>query len=160
MDAEIKHLSDTLIFEIVNAIGLPRNRFWFRVFHPLFIRATERMATIGVTLNRKIAAEGVDQATGWALTHWCRDIQAHGMENVPAEGPVLVVSNHAGAYDSFLICSQMRRKDFLVISSDIPFFKNLQHVSEHAVFLSEKIGDRMTATRTAIRHMQNPNPSG
>ncbi len=155
MDEEIKLLSDSLINEIVNAVGLPRNRFWFRLFNPVFHAPTRRLAEIGVTLNRKIAAEGVDNATGWALTNWCRDIQVNGAGNVPASGPVLVVSNHAGAYDSFVICSQMKRRDFKVISSDISFFKNLPNVTRHAIFLTDNPVDRMTATRAGIRHMQN-----
>lgn len=155
MDAEISLLSDTLIYEIVNAIGLPKTRFWFRLLRPVFRRPVERMATIGVTLDRKVAEQGVDLATGWALTNWCRDIRASGKEHLPLEGPLLVISNHAGTYDSFLICSQLGRKDFKVISSDIPFFKNLPHVREHTIFLSDKTLDRTAAARAGIRHMQN-----
>ncbi|MEW6093485.1 MAG: hypothetical protein AB1531_05920 [Chloroflexota bacterium] len=155
MDAEIQRLSDTLIYEIVNAVGLPRSRFWFRVFHPIFHKAAERMAAIGITLDRKIAEQGAPLGTGWALTNWCRDLQARGRENVPPEGPLLVVSNHSGTYDSFVICSQAGRKDFKAISSDIPFFKNLPHVAEHAIFLTDRTPDRTAAARAGIRHLQN-----
>jgi len=154
MDAEIKTQSDALIFEIINAVGLPKTGRMYRLFRPFFLKPAERMATIGVTLDRKIAEQGVAKATDQALTNWCRDVQARGKEHVPAEGPLLIVSNHAGAYDVFVICSQLERKDFKVISSDITFFKNLPHVLDHAIFLSDEIQDRMTATRAGIRHLQ------
>lgn len=154
MDAEIKALSDSLIYEILNAIGLPKTERLHRAIAPLFHKATDRLATIGLTLDREIAEQGAAKATGQALNNWCRDVQARGKEHVPAEGPLLIVSNHAGAYDSFVICSQVERKDSKVISSDIAFFKKLPHVLDHAIFLSDETQDRMTATRIGIRHLQ------
>ncbi len=40
-------------------------------------------------------------------------------------GPLLVISNHAGAYDSVVIASLLGRNDLKFIGSDVAFLKNL-----------------------------------
>jgi hypothetical protein len=153
-DPEIRTLSQSLVKEIVQAAGLPQARPVRVLFSRLFRKAIDRMAEIGVCLNRKIGEQGVAQGTGWALTNWCRPVRTRGREGVPTDGPLLVVSNHSGSYDSFVLCSELRRKDFKAISSDIPFFENLPHVAEHAIFLTDRTEDRMTAVRAGIRHLR------
>lgn len=153
-DMDVQTLSDSLVKEIVNAAGLPQNRALRSIFRRLFRPAVERMASIGLTLDREIAAGGAPYGTGRALSNWCREVRGRGRERVPASGPLLVVANHCGSYDTFVICSELGRKDFKAISSDIAFFKHLPHVAAHAIFLSDRTADRMTAARAGLRHLQ------
>lgn len=152
--SDVQLLSDTLIYEIVNAAGLPKRRGWFNLFRLFFRKPAARMAEIGLTLDRDIAEYGVVAATGRALTNWTRHIHTRGRETIPVDGPLLVTANHAGAYDSFVICSQLGRRDFKVISSDIAFLKNLPHVLDHTIFLTYKTQDRSAAARAGIRHLK------
>jgi hypothetical protein len=101
------------------------------------------------------AAEGFPKAAEWALTNWCKDIKAHGTEHVPAERPLLVVSNHPGTYDALAIAASLRRKDICIIASDIPFLKKLPHAQRHFLFVDSDPHMRATATRSGIRHLQN-----
>ena len=155
MDAEIKALSDLLIYEILNAVGLPKTERLHRAIAPLFHKATDKLATIGVTFDRLVAEAGFPKAAEWALTNWCTGVKARGAEQVPAEGPLLVVSNHPGTYDALAITSRLKREDIRIISSDIPFLKKLSHAHSHFIFLSDNIHDRMTAARAGIRHLQD-----
>jgi hypothetical protein len=114
-----------------------------------------RLAGIGVTFDRLIASDGFSSACAWALTNWCRDITARGSGSVPQTGPLLVISNHAGAYDSVVIASLLGRNDLKFIASDVAFLKNLPNTSEHFLYVSEDNAyDRMAAARSAIRHLQ------
>jgi hypothetical protein len=153
-DPQARALGESLVKEIVNAAGLPQTRFVRSLFSRLFGKAVRRMAEIGVTLDRKIAEQDVAAGTAWALTNWCREARVRGREQIPAEGPLLVVSNHSGAYDSFVLCAELHRRDLKAISSDIPFLEHLPHVAEHAIFLTDRIEDRMTAARAGIRHLR------
>ena len=154
MDAEIKALSDSLIYEILNALGLPKTKRLHRTLAPLFHKATDRLSTIGVTFDRLVENEGFPQAAAWALTNWCTGVTARGAERVPAEGPLLVISNHPGTYDSLVITSRLRRNDVKFIASDIPFLKKLPHAHSHFIFLSDDTHNRMAAARAGIRHLQ------
>lgn len=155
MDAAIQCLSDTLIDEIINAVGLPKTARTQRIFNLLFHKAAGRLAEIGVTFDRLIASDGFPSACAWALTNWCHDITARGSESVPQTGPLLVISNHAGAYDSVVIAARLGRNDLKFIGSDVAFLKHLPNTSEHFLFVSEDDAyNRMTAVRSGIRHLQ------
>jgi hypothetical protein len=154
-DPDVRALADSLVKEIVNAAGFPQSRTVRSLFSRLFGKAVRRMAEIGLTLDRTIAEQGIAAGTAWALTNWCREVRVRGRERVPDSGPLLVVANHSGSYDSFVICTELRREDFRAISSDIVFLKHLPHVAQHAIFLTDQTGDRMTAARAGIRHLRS-----
>jgi len=154
-DADIQVLSDSLVKEIINAVGLPNTIGTQRTFERLFHNATERLATIGVTTDRIIAQSGLPKGAEWMLSNWCSSVTVRGQETIPQEGPLLVVSNHAGTYDSLAITSQIGREDLKIISSDIPFFKKLPNIEKHLIFLSDKTNDRVAATRSGIRQLKN-----
>lgn len=154
-DPDIHSLSDSLIKEIVNAVGLPKTTAVQRIFNGLFHRATERLATIGLATDRLLAQSGLQGAARWMYSNFCRDVSIHGKEVIPLDGPLLVVSNHAGTYDSILLASHLGREDLKIIASDIQFFKRLPHIAEHLIFLSDRIADRVAATRAGIRQLKN-----
>jgi hypothetical protein len=154
-ETDIQTLSESLIDEIVNAVGLPKTPAARWIFGLFFHRATERLSAIGVTFDRLIASDGFPSACVWALTHWCRDITARGSESVPQTGPLLVISNHAGAYDSAVIASRLGRNNLKFIGSNVAFLKNLPNTSEHFFFVSEHDAyNRMAAVRSGVRHLQ------
>ena len=155
MDADIKALSDTLIGEIFFALGFSKKGFAARAFGWPFRKATDRLSAIGVTADRMIASDGFPTAAGWMMSNWVRHVTVRGAETIPAEGPLLVIANHCGAYDFLVIPSQLCRTDIKIISSDIPFLKNLPNASDHLFFLTDKAQDRMMAARGALRYLRS-----
>jgi len=155
MDADMKALSDALIGEIFFALGFSKNGFAARGFGWPFRKAADRLSSIAITADRMIATDGFPPAAAWMLTHWCRNVTARGTENIPHSGPLLVISNHGGTYDTFVITSQLGREDLKLISSDVPFLKNLPNASAHIQFLSDRTQDRMTAARAGIRILKD-----
>jgi hypothetical protein len=154
MDADIRTLSDAVIGEIFLALGFSKTGKAFQAFGWLFRRAADRLSTLFVTADRMIVSDGFPQAMAWILTGFCRAVSARGTETIPHTGPLLVISNHAGTYDSFVIASQVGRDDLKVIASDVPFLKKLPNTSAHIIFLSDNTQDRMTAARLGMRHLQ------
>ncbi len=156
MDPAIQTLSDTLIDEIINAVGLPKSEGTRKIFNRMFHKAAGRLAEIGIRFDRLIIAEGFPDACRWVLTNWCQDIRSRGADSVPSSGPLLVISNHAGAYDSVVIASLLGRNDLKFIGSDVAFLKNLPNTNEHFFYVSENNAyNRMSALRQSIRHLQD-----
>ncbi len=89
------------------------------------------------------------------VSNFCKEVTTRGQEHIPREGPLLVVSNHAGTYDSILLAAKLGRPDLKVIASDIQFFKRLPHIAKHVIFLSDQVTDRAAATRAGLRHLKN-----
>jgi hypothetical protein len=156
MDSEMVALSHSLVAELTGSIGFRDSRLLQSVAWPIFRPATDALAKLGLTFDRMLAEEGLPKASEWLLTHFCTNIASRGNEHIPQTGPVLVVSNHPGAYDALVIFSKLGRKDIHLVSSEIPFLKKLPHVQACFHFASRtNIFNRMSVMRSAIRHLQN-----
>ena len=154
MDADIRNLSDALIGEIFLALGFSKTGTAFRTFGGLFRKPADRASTLFVTADRMIPSDGFPKAMGWILDHFCRTVNARGVTEIPRSGPLLILSNHAGTYDSFVIASRAVREDLQVIGSDVPFLKKLPNISKHIIFLSDRTADRSAAARAGMRTLQ------
>ena len=151
---DIQTLSDFLVSEIIIAAGLPDTPFLDRLFRPLFHRATDRLARLGWAFNRTVAEQGTAPAARDLLAEFCHPVQAVGTGNIPLEGPLLVVSNHPGAFDTLVLFSQVARPDVCLISSEIPFIRALPQASRHFIFVSFDPFNRMAGIRQALRHLR------
>ena len=154
---EIQTLSNTLVNEFTKALGLPQVSGARQLIRLLFGRAAQRFAELGVGLDRVVGEEGVAAGARWALPHFARSYAARGLEHIPSEGPVVIASNHPGSFDSLVISAHIARPDYKIIVGDIPFFENLPHLSEHAIYAPgrENMHGRMAVLRKAIRHLES-----
>jgi hypothetical protein len=156
MTLDIEELSQSLVDELVGAVGLPKNKFNHSLFWFLFRKITGRLAAIGVPFDKLVGEEGLPAASTWCLTNFCTPIRSRGVDQIPQQGPLLVVANHPGAYDGLVLFSQLKRKDICWISSEIPFLNLLTHTREHVLFASRSdSSSRMLVMRNAIRHLRN-----
>ncbi len=154
MDDEITLLSKSLVVELAGSIGFRNSRLVQNIVWPIFRPATDALARIGMTFDRNVLQLGFAKAMGIALEQFADCVIAKRPENRPPEGPLLVVSNHPGTYDSLVVASQLQRDDLNFISGDIPFLRNLPHAHRHFFCISDQGNGRMMAARKAIRHLQ------
>jgi hypothetical protein len=153
MDSEMIALSHSLVVELAGSIGFRNSRLVQNIMWPIFRPATNALARIGLTFDRNVSQSGFAKAMGIALKDFASSVTTRGAETIPPAGPLLVVSNHPGTYDSLVVASQLGRDDLNLISGDIPFLRSLPHANAR-FFCIDDNGGRLTATRKAIRHMQ------
>ena len=152
----IEQLSDSLIDEIVGAVALPKTRFTHWLGWHLFRKITNSFAHIAAPFDQIVGSEGLPKASEFCLSFFCSEVRAEGIDNIPLTGPLLLATNHPGAYDGLTIFSQMPRKDIMWISTEIPLFRLLPNLQEHILFASrEDSRNRMVVLRNAIKHLQN-----
>ncbi len=156
-DEDTCALSDTLIYELTKALSLSQERGLGKAVRPLFEKATQRFAKLGVGLDRVVAEQGVAAGARWVLPHFVKDFAACGVENIPADGPLVIASNHPAACDSLVISAHVERPDYKIIIGDIPFFEHLPHVSQHAIYAPDpgNLHGRMEVVRQSIRHLED-----
>lgn len=153
---EINDLTETLIFELTKAFALPQTDRAKSVVRFFFGRAARTAAEVGIGLDSGVAEGGVCAGARWILPRFVKTYEARGLENIPASGPLVIASNHPAFVDSVVISAYMQRPDYKVIIGNIPFFRHLPHLSQHAIFAPEKsdtVG-RMQVIRESIRHLK------
>jgi hypothetical protein len=144
-----------LMDEIVKALGLGKSHLSHRLLEPFFGPAVQRFAEVAARFDNDVATYGLRQAASRLLPHFTREIRVQGEENVPGEGPLLVVSNHPGTVDVVVIAAGLPRPDLKIVASGgIPFFRSLKATTDHLIFSGIDAIGKMNVIRSSIRHLQ------
>ena len=153
----IQTLYDSLIFELTKALALPQNRNTKWIVERMFGKAARRVANLGIGLDRVVTDGGLPAGARWLLPNFVTGHTARGAEIIPAEGPLVIASNHPAGVDSLVVSAHVTRPDYKAIIGDIPFFENLPHVSERAIYAPETddMYGRMRAVRESLRHLKS-----
>ena len=147
-------LRETITDEIIAAFGLASRGWQRRLFGPVFWLPAQIFGRLMAGIDRTVGEQGVPEAAKRLLKYFVDDLQVSGYGNIPQEGPVLIASNHPGAYDSVAILSCLPRKDVKVVVSDIPFLRSMPTASRMMVYATPGTQGRMTAVRGMVRQMQ------
>jgi hypothetical protein len=147
-------LSKSLVDEIFNSMG-ESGKLWSRqILKPLIWLASTRFARMATAIDGEIERAGFQQGMRSLLPNFISGYETRGVETVPPEGPLLVVSNHPGTVDSLLIAASLPRDDLKIFATGFSFLKQLPATRQHLIFSSRDAADRMMALRRAIRQLQ------
>jgi len=152
--ADEKSLADSITGEIYMALGLSKIGPVRRATGWLFLPIARRFARMWVRFDSDYAREGLQRAAQDFLPPLVREVRAHGTESIPMQGPLLIASNHPGAYDSMAIVSQVPHPRLKAIVSDIPMLTLLPNAREAVIFTSGAGGTPTHAVRAGIRHLR------
>ena len=153
--AQVDELTRTISLEILDAAGLPRSSPLQPLLRPLIWPPAHRFATLASEFDRRVATAGLMDAIRWALSLFVDGTRAHGVENIPTSGPLIIASNHPGSYDGMVIAKHLGREDFRVISSDVPFLRSVRASARHLIYATLETSSRMAAAREALRHLRD-----
>ncbi len=151
----VAEMKAELMDEVVKALGVGKNRLGRTLFEPFFGPAVQRFAEVAARFDNDVANYGLRQAAGRLLPRFARDVRVQGEENVPGEGPLLVVSNHPGTIDVVAIAAGLPRPDLKIVASGgIPFFRSLKATTDHLIFSGIDAMSKMNTIRSSIRHLE------
>ena len=154
MEPQVIAIRNRIIDEIFFALGLGRSGGWRRALGPLFYLPANHLAQIGAILEEEAPLSGLSGASQRALPDLSMHVTTHGAEYIPREGPLLVVSNHPGAYDSVAVTASIPRRDLKLVVSDVGFTHALEACSRDFIFVSTDSSERMGALRACITHLR------
>ncbi len=147
-------LRETIIDEICAAFGLASHGWQRRLFKPLFWLPAQIFGRIMAGIDQTVRLQGMPEAARRLLRYFVEGVQVSGQENLPAAGPLLIASNHPGAYDSLAILSCLPRKDVQMVVSDVPFLRSLPAASQNMIYAIPGAQGRMTVVRKMMRQAQ------
>ena len=149
-------MSELLITELITALSLPPGEKVRALVRRIFGKGTRRYAELAQALDQEVARNGVAAGARWLLPNFAVGYEARGQELIPAEGPLVIAANHPAAFDSVAISAFVNRPDYKVIIGEIPFFRNLPHIHQSAIFapaLKDAFG-RMQTVRDILHHLK------
>lgn len=152
---QISTLTSQITDEVFAAFGLESKAWLRRLLGPVFRPPARLFARLAAEIEQNTAQFGLTEAARRLLPRFVNDVRVCGAENIPAYGPLLVASNHPGAYDSVVIVANLPRPDLKVVVSDVPFLRNLPALDRQLIYTVSGAHGRMTALRKIIRHLQD-----
>lgn len=146
-------LIDVSTVDLLDSVGLLRLRGTplRRVLRPV----ARRFALTVHEFDARVGDQGLAQGSAWLMSRMTAGLQVSGLEHIPAEGPVVILSNHPGMTDTVALFSSLAsRPDLRVIALDRPFLRALPHVARRLIFLTDEASGHMAAMRAGARHLK------
>jgi len=114
----------------------------------------QRFARQMVRFDQQVGVSGLRPASQSTLQGYTGSLEVHGLEHIPAEGPLLLLSNHPGMTDTLIQFSSLPRADLKIVAAERPFLQALPNVSRHLIYVSEEPGQRMGVVRSTVQHLR------
>lgn len=144
---------ERIVDEIVRAMGASPEGPVRRLLGPLFRLPAGRFARLMARADTAIRTAGLPGGAVALLDDLRLEPLVWGAGSVPRQGPVIVASNHPGAYDSLALMASIRRPDLKIVISDVGFTRALPAARERFIFAPGTIAGRSRALRDSIRHL-------
>jgi 1-acyl-sn-glycerol-3-phosphate acyltransferase len=148
------NLQQLILEEFPKTFGTVPNGLFRRICGSVFALPTGRFGRLFAAADRAVEKGGAGTGCARLLSGVGVRAAARGAEWMPAEGPLLVVANHPGAYDSLVLASCIQRRDLKIVLREIPFFRALPNASQCFLYATFDPMSSMVALRNTIRHLQ------
>lgn len=114
-NADQQEVSGAILHEIQGVMGLGRHRWAAGLVGALFGPAARCLAGQLIRLDDEVARYGLVAAAGNLLAGLIHAYRIDYPEAIPWQGPLLIASNHPGAYDLLILAVSLGREDLKVI---------------------------------------------
>jgi len=114
-----------------------------------------RFARQMVQYDQLVGQVGLHTASQQVLNDYVQRLEIDGQQNIPPEGPLLVLSNHPGMTDALVLFASMSRPDLRIVAAQRPFLEALPNINRKLIFVPEQDGQRMGVVRNVVSHLRH-----
>jgi putative hemolysin len=151
----MRQLQESLLAEVYKLFGATRDALSGRALRALFQRPASRLAALSAEFELRVREFGLPEASQWMVKHFVQSVHVLREADTPERGPLLIVSNHPGMVDGFIVASALPRPDLKIVVSNLPFFTSLEILREHVIYTTKQTHERLAVVREAIRHLRS-----
>lgn len=158
--ARLDLMTQILLSDLLRAVRLDgtwRGRPYLdAVVRPL----ARRFARLITDFDEAVGAQGLQSGSQWALQNfakhgWLGGFEARGQGSVPRSGPLLIVANHPGLYDTLALFASAPRPDLCAIAKSRPHLAALPNVSNHLLYVAEEGRGQSALLRATVKHLKS-----
>jgi 1-acyl-sn-glycerol-3-phosphate acyltransferase len=131
----VETLTAINIQEMLEAAGLENVRRGRALLEQICMLAAKRFARQVASFDEMVGTDGLRESSLCFIENHIRRLEVAGREHIPAEGPLLIVSNHPGLSDSVALLASLPRTDLRIVVAERPFLQALNHTSRHLIYL-------------------------
>jgi hypothetical protein len=113
-----------------------------------------RFGRIAARADDGVALSGLSGGARRILPDLSLTPAPRGADRIPQDGPLLLISNHPGGFDSVVILSCIPRKDVKVFISDVPFSRAFLFARQHFIYTPKSVLGGQAALRSGVEHLQ------
>lgn len=149
-------LEHLLITDVLEAIRFSKSPLLSAALTRWLTPPVREIARLARAFDEDVHRVGLNEAARRFLPQMIPLPVFKGGEDLPLQGPLLLLANHPGTIDALLVLSRVPRDDIKLVASDRPFFRALPAFSTYLIFSSRV--DRLakaSVVRQAIRHLQS-----
>lgn len=150
----IPTIRQSAVEEIVAALGLPRQGLARQLFSPLFWLPAHLLASLLAEVDEPARESGLPGVSHCLLPHFVNGVRAAGADDIPETSPLIIATNHPGAYDALAILSNVPRRDIKFIVSDVPILHSVPSVAQFLIYTPPQIERRAQAVREIMRTLR------
>jgi len=144
--------------DLVSLAGA-KNSWWARQFLQIGLsRQVRQFADNMAVFNAQLVSDGLMAASIEICARYSGKIAAQGLENIPADGPVLLVSNHPGMFDTLAIYATLPRQEIRAIARPQPILGLLSSLAPNLLMLPDEGPGRSGGLREVLRYLRNGAP--
>lgn len=135
-------------------LGLPERSPLRRGLQPVLQPILGRVADLAAEFDQAVAQVGLPAAIRPYAPRFAEHITVTGADTLPPNGPLLIVSNHPGGFDLFLILSCLPRDDIRIIVSEISVLHRLPATDPYFISIGKGASNSVGAAKAGVRHLQ------
>jgi 1-acyl-sn-glycerol-3-phosphate acyltransferase len=113
-----------------------------------------RLTRTVLDYDAHVGRHGLADASGWLVDQFAARVDVHGANNVPATGPLLIVSNHPGIIDAMAIFAHLGRADLRVVAAERPVLRLLRHIDRYLFYVPDLPAQRLRVVREVTQHLR------
>lgn len=156
MTSNLEALTEINLDDLVSSFGwqdIPPLAFGLR---KLFAQPAQKFARQMLGFDASVGESDLAEAARRLMkSSFVRDVRVHGREHVPADKPVIYLSNHPGMADTLALFAAINRPDLRIIAIQRPFLETLEHTTRHLFFIDDEPAKRVNAVRRVSAHLKD-----
>jgi len=141
--------------DFLTAFGMENLRRGRKALDALCWLPSRRFARQMVRYDQMVGELGLHTASQKTLPHYVQRLEIEGQQNIPASGPLLVLSNHPGMTDSLVLFASLQRANLRIVAAQRPFLETLPNITRRLIYVPEQDGQRMGVVRAVVSHLRS-----